>query len=138
MYVWYLTGLHFSINIFIEPRYPHNLHQLATFIHQPGFPLALCQFLFALNHQDQAPAKHDNLPSFEGEIRVYHSAIATFYAPSDLCGAGGLHCEHIRSTPSFHGSECCDTVFVVLNEEKSGMEGMANGQVLLFFSFHYC
>ena len=137
MYVWYLTGLHFSINIFIEPRYPHNLHQLATFIHQPGFPLALCQFLFALNHQDQAPAKHDNLPSFEGEIRVYHSAIATFYAPSDLCGAGGLHCEHIHSTPSFHGRECRDTVFVVLDEEKSGMEGMEIGRVLLFFSFHY-
>ena len=113
------------------------MHQLATFINQPGFPLALHQFLFALNHRDQAPAKHDNLPSFEGEIRVYHSTIATFYAPSDLCGAGGLRCECIRSTPSFHGSEHCDTVFVVLDKEKSGMEGMEIGWVFLFFSFHY-
>ena len=113
------------------------MHQLATFIHQPSFPLALHQFLFALNHQDQAPAEHDNLPSFEGEIRVYNSTIATFYAPSDLCGAGGLCCECICSTPSFHGSEHRNTVFVVLNEDKSGMEGMEIGQVLLFFSFHY-
>jgi hypothetical protein len=131
----------FSINVVIEPRYPHNLHQLATFIHQPGFPLALHQFLFALNQQDRtrtrAPAEHD-LPSFKGEIKVYHSAIACFYAPSDLCGAGGLRRERIRSTPCFHGSERRDTVFVVLDEEMSGMEGMEIARVLLFFSFHYC
>ena len=132
-----LLACFLSIDVVIEPRYPRNLHQLATFIHQPGFPLALRRFLFTLNHRDQAPAEHDNLPSFEGEIRVYHSAVATFYAPSDLCGAGGLRRERIRSTPSFHGSERRNTVFVVLDEEKSGMEGMEIGQVLFFFSFHY-
>jgi hypothetical protein len=41
-------------------------------------------------------------PSFEGELKVHHSAIATYYVPNDLCGAGGLHHEFIRSTPSFH------------------------------------
>ncbi|KIM36125.1 hypothetical protein M413DRAFT_31879 [Hebeloma cylindrosporum] len=121
-----------------QPRYPRNLHQLAAYIHQPSFPLALQRFLFTLNHGDnQPPPDLGALPSFKGEIRVYHSAIATFYAPSDLCGAGGLHREHIRSTPSFHGSEHRDTVFVVLDESKAGMEGMEIGRVLLFFSFHY-
>ena len=128
-----------SINInILEPHYPRDLHQLAAFIRQPSFPLALRQFLFMLNHPDnQPPAEHEDLPWFEGEIRVYHSAVATYYAPSDLCGAGGLRRERIHSTPSFHGSERRDTVFVVLDESKSGMEGMEIGRVLLFFSFQY-
>jgi hypothetical protein len=136
----HVTGLNFSfVNIgIIEPRYPRNLYQLAAFIFQPSFPSALHRFLFVLDHpDDQPPAEEEDLPSFEGEIRTYHSAVATYYAPSDLCGAGGLRRERIRSTPSFHGSERRDTVFVVLDESKSGMEGMEIGRVLLFFSFHY-
>jgi hypothetical protein len=114
------------------------VHQLAAFIHQPNFPFAFRRFLFTLNHPDQeAPVELEDLPSFNGEVRVHHSAIATFYAPSDLCGAGGLRRERIRSTPSFHGHERRDTVFVVLDESKTGMEGMEIGRVLLFFSFHY-
>jgi len=31
-----------------------------------------------------------------------------------------------------------DTVFVVLDDSKPGMEGMEIGQVLLFFLFYYC
>ena len=103
------------------------------------FPLALHRFLFIHNHPDkQVPANIEDLPSFEGEIKVYHSAGATYYAPSDSCGAGGLRRERIRSTPSFHGHERHDTVFVVLDESKSRMEGMEIGRVLLLFSFHYC
>ena len=122
-----------------EPRYPRNLNHLARYINQPLFPIALRRFLFHHNHSDleQAPANIEDLPSFEGEIKVYHSAIATYYAPSDICGAGGLHREFIRSTPSFHGHERRDTVFVVLDESKKGMEGMEIGRVLLFFSFQY-
>jgi len=77
------------------------------------------------------------LPSFEGEIKVYHSAVAIYYAPSDLCGAGGLYRERIRLTPSFHRHERRDTVFVVLDESESGMKGMEIGRILLFFSFQY-
>ena len=43
--------------------------------------------------------------------------------------------EFIRSTPSFYGHERWDTVFVVLDDSKGGMEGMEIGHVLLFFSF---
>ena len=94
--------------------------------------------MFTLKHPDQPiPVRLEDLPSFEGEIRVYHSAVATFYAPSDLCGTGGLHRERIRSTPSFHGYPRRDTVFVVLDDLKDGMEGMEIGRVLLFFSFVY-
>ena len=125
---------------FTESRYPRNLYQLAEHIRQPKFPLALRRFLFMHNHSDQQPpAEIENLPSFEGEIRVYHSAVAVaiYYVPSDLCGAGGLYRERIRSMPLFHGHERRDTVFVVLDESKGRMEGMEIGRVLLFFSFCY-
>ncbi|KAF8903656.1 hypothetical protein CPB84DRAFT_1845636 [Gymnopilus junonius] len=121
-----------------EPGYPHNLHQLADFICQRSFPLCLCRFLFIQNHPDkEVPDNMDALPVFEGEIKVYHSALTIYYALSDLCGAGGLQREHIRSMPSFFGHERRDTIFVVLDESKKGMEGMEIGRVLLFFSFHY-
>jgi hypothetical protein len=48
-----------------------------------------------------------------------------------------MHRERIRSTPSFHGHPRRDTVFVVLDDSKHGMEGMEVGRVLLFFSFSY-
>ncbi|KAF8805466.1 hypothetical protein BYT27DRAFT_7104486 [Phlegmacium glaucopus] len=34
-------------------------------------------------------------------ISVYHSAVASFYAPSDPSGIQGMHCEWIQSTPSW-------------------------------------
>ena len=122
-----------------EPCYPRNLNHLARHINQPSFPFVLRQFLFHHNHPDleQAPANIEDLPLFEGEIKVHHSAMAIYYAPSDLCEAGGLCRELIQSTPSFHGHGRRDTVFVVLDESKKGMEGMEIGRVLLFFSFQY-
>ena len=111
---------------------------LAAHIKQPSFPLAFRQFLYSLEHPDlDPPSATDACPPFKGKINVHHSAVALFYAPSDLCGAGGMKSERIRSTPSFHGYPRCDTVFVVLNDSQPGMEGMEIGWVLLFFSFHY-
>jgi hypothetical protein len=114
------------------------LQTLAAHIKQPSFPLAFRQFLYSLEHPDlDPPSATDACPPFKGKINVHHSAVALFYAPSDLCGAGGMKSERIRSTPSFHGYPRCDTVFVVLNDSQPGMEGMEIGRVLLFFSFHY-
>jgi hypothetical protein len=97
-----------------------------------------CQFLSILDHSDQPPPfEIDACPHFEGDIKVHHSAVAAFYVPSDLCGPGGMHWERIRSTPAFHGHPRRNTVFVVLDDSKPGMEGMEVGQVLLFFSFGY-
>ena len=123
---------------FTELHYPQHIYQLAEFIHQPAFPFALRRFLFILNNPNKPiPTAIEDLPAFEGKIKVYHSATATFYAPSDLCGAGGLRRELIRSTPSFHGHEQRDTVFVVPDDFQKGMEGMEIGRILLFFSFSY-
>lgn len=64
--------------------------------------------------------------------------MAQFYAPSNLCGAGGMYRESIRSTPSWRGgNERRDTVFIGLDADKPGMAGMAVGRVFLFFSFSH-
>ncbi|KAI9448827.1 hypothetical protein BJY52DRAFT_1127182, partial [Lactarius psammicola] len=68
---------------------------------------------------------------------VHHSAVATFYAPGDLSGSGGMQRERIRSTPHFFGHPCRDTVFVVVDDSQTGMEAMEIGWVLMFFSFEY-
>jgi hypothetical protein len=122
----------------VSTGYPQQLKLLASFIKQPEFPLALQQFLFSCNNPgDDPPSLIEKCPLFEGEIKVYHSATATFYAPSDLCGAGGMRRERIRSTPCFHGHPQRDTVFVVLDDSQPGMDGMEIGRVLLFFSFTF-
>lgn len=129
----------FIVNPLSEPHYPKSLEQLAQYIRQPQFPLAFRQFLFQFDHPDaeQPPSLLGECPAFSGKINVHHSALATFYSPSDLCGAGGMLRERIRSCPSFKGHARRDTVFVVLDEEQPGMQGMVIARVHLFFSFCY-
>jgi hypothetical protein len=68
---------------------------------------------------------------------VFHSAVATFYAPSDLCGAGGMYQERIRSNIMWKGKPRHDTVFVkVSDDDDDVMNGMLIARVLLFFSFY--
>ncbi|KAI9430281.1 hypothetical protein H4582DRAFT_2113894 [Lactarius indigo] len=99
--------------------YPRNLIVLAEFIQQPDLPLAVQKFIFSTDNP------------------IHHSALATFFAPSDLCGTGGMCQERIRSMTSWYGHPRHDTVFVVLDEDLPGMEGMVIAQVQLFFSFRY-
>ena len=86
---------------------------------QPNIPLDLC-------------------PDFKGRISVYHSAVARFFAPSDLCGIGGMYHERIRSNPNWgDGYVRHDTVFVETDPgpAQRGMQGMQIARVRLFFSF---
>ena len=124
---------------FSEPTYPTQLHALAAYINQPKFPLVFMQFLYKCRHPEEqfAPPTIVECPAFDGAIKVHHSAVATYYAPSDLSVSGGLQREQIRSTPNFFGHPHYDTVFVVTDDSRPGMEGMEIGRVLLFFSFEY-
>ncbi|KAF8184554.1 hypothetical protein K438DRAFT_2160896, partial [Mycena galopus ATCC 62051] len=123
-----------------QRNYPRHLPALAAYINQPQFPDLLRRFLYQELHPESAvPAADIPLhlcPNFHGRIYVHHSAVARFYAPSDLCGTGGMHRERIRSNPNWHGAYARhDTVFVETDSERPGMEGMVIGRVLLFFSF---
>ncbi|KAJ7735044.1 hypothetical protein B0H16DRAFT_1676755 [Mycena metata] len=113
-----------------ERNYPCHLQPLAAYIKQPTFPA----LLHPDSDGDDIPI--DLCPNFHGRIYVHHSAIARFYAPSDLCGVGGMYRERIWSHPNWHGMyPRRDTVFIETDAELPGMRGMVIGRVLLFFSF---
>ena len=130
---------HCSCVRFSEPNYPSQLHALTVYINQPKFPLVLRQFLYKCHHPEEpiAPSMIEECPGFDDMIRVHHSALATFYAPSNLSGSGGLWCEWIWSAPNFFGHLHHNTAFIVINDSQPGMEGMEIGCVLPFFSFEY-
>ncbi|KAJ7855253.1 hypothetical protein B0H14DRAFT_2353221, partial [Mycena olivaceomarginata] len=64
---------------------------------------------------------------------VHHSAVAHFYAPCDLGGAGGMYFEQIRSNPNWHGYARRDTVLIDVGSPKLG--GLVIGRVQHFLSF---
>jgi hypothetical protein len=124
-----------------EHGYPKYLEGLAQHINCLELIVALRKFLHLYDYPDTDPQQIpdvDECPTFHGKIHIHHSAVARFYTPSDFCGAGGLQQQCIRSTPSFYGMPRHDTVFVVLDESKPGMEGMVIAHMVLFFSFCYC
>lgn len=92
-----------------------------------------------LHPESDMPSAHiplNNYPLSSGRIQVFHSAIDWYYAPSDLCGTGGMCSERICSNPHWRREHPrYDTVFVVTNAEHPGMLGMTIGRVLLLFSF---
>ncbi|KAJ6517770.1 hypothetical protein DFH09DRAFT_1251301 [Mycena vulgaris] len=122
-----------------QRRYPRALLALAAHIHQPQFPGLFRRFLHEELHGppdiNLPPIPIDSCPVFAGRITVHHSAIARFYAPSDLGGAGGMYRERIRSNPSWHGYARRDTVLIDVGAPI--MSGIVIGRVLLFFSFGF-
>ncbi|KAH6899178.1 hypothetical protein BKA70DRAFT_1198427 [Coprinopsis sp. MPI-PUGE-AT-0042] len=123
-----------------QALYPRGLEALAATLNLPALPSRLGEYLYSIDHpetDENTPPPAELCPKFEGSIRVHHSATATYYAPSDLCGGGGLVRERIRSAPSFHGHPRRDTVFVVTDEEGKGMLGLTVARVRLFFSLVY-
>ena len=106
---------------------------------QPDLPNLIRQFI-----QEQ---KSDNvsddstvsaLPTFYGKITVYPSAVATFHAPSDISGIGGMRRERIRAVKSWRkGPGRYDTIFVNTDPSLEGMRGLEIARVQLFFSFSH-
>ena len=135
-----MINITFIFSSLTETGYPHNLRGLAAFIKQPyDLPLALQQFLFLIDNPSctSTPNSLSELPQFHGRVHVHHSALATFFVPSNLCSVGGMRQERIRSTPCWYDHPRHDTVYVVLDDDLPGMEGMVIARVLLFLSFNY-
>jgi len=84
-----------------------DAHDLAVKINQHDFVLLICQFLYEQLHCDSkstsssSRTSNSRLPVFWEPLSIYSSALATFHAPSDICGAGGMQCEHIRAVPAW-------------------------------------
>jgi hypothetical protein len=106
----------------------------------PTFHALIRRFLYDQQHLDSDISSSDvpltACPRFDGDIRVYRSAMATFHAPSDLSGIGGMRREHIRATPSWrNGAPRYDCAFLNSQPELDGMRGLQVVRILLFFSF---
>lgn len=118
--------------------YARNLRDLAEEIGEPEFETEFLVYLFESRHPShKVPENVDSLRSqvtFSESIYVHHSATARFYAPSDVCGAGGMQRETIRSNPNWRGLARYDTVFVEESDEP-GFAGLQVAQVLLFIEF---
>jgi hypothetical protein len=113
------------------------LHEAAELLQQPLFPKLLQKFLFEQLHDNTAPPR-DALPRINGRIHVFYSAVATFYAPSDISGITSMRREHIRATSSWRkGQARYDTVLVNSNPEVEGVRGFEVARVFLFFSFQH-
>jgi hypothetical protein len=85
---------------------------------------------------DSRDILENDLPPINSKITVYPSISATFYAPSDNCGTGGMLKERVRSSSSWHKQGARrDCVFVEKDPRLRGFKGLHAARVLLFFSF---
>jgi hypothetical protein len=125
-----------------EPGYPRQLEALAAVINQPLHSDLIRHFLFDHLYPN-APLSGDNVnldicPSFSSKISVFHSAMATYYAPSDHSGLGGMHRERIHVMPSWRNAQGrYDCMFLEKNSALPGFNGLHVAQVtsLLIFFF---
>ena len=116
------------------------MEELAAHIDYPQLPALARRFLFDQTNKNPEITSDDvdlnDCPTIEGKISVFHSAIASFFAPSDECGLHGMRRERIQSCPLWRGkAPRRDCAFVVEDEDKPGMRGMNVARVQLFFSF---
>ncbi|PSS31904.1 hypothetical protein PHLCEN_2v2328 [Hermanssonia centrifuga] len=122
-----------------QRNYPKTLKTLGRSVNVPHLPQLVSQFLYDQTHL--APLPDDSsqwppCPPLSGSINVFHSAAATFYAPSDLSGIGGMQREHIRATPSWYrGPPRYDCVLAEKDPSKEGFRGLHAAQVRLLMSF---
>jgi hypothetical protein len=115
--------------------YPEDI---AVEIEQPDFLNLIEQFIQKHSDHMSVDSTVSALSSFYGKITVYPSAVATFHAPSDISGIGGMRRERIRAVKSWRkGPGRYDTIFVNTDPSLEGMRGLEVARVRLFFSFSH-
>jgi hypothetical protein len=126
----------------LAPGYPRNLDSLGNHIHISNMALLTRQFLYdqlfpSANLPAESVPPHQ-LPEILCPISVHHSAVATFYAPSDPSGLYGMYRERIRCTSQWRKSgPRRDCAFVVEDQDKAGFEGLSVVRLRLLFSFKH-
>ncbi|KAI0043309.1 hypothetical protein FA95DRAFT_1498828 [Auriscalpium vulgare] len=106
-------------------------------IGEPALLTKIRRFLYGQIYPDPDLAPDavplDELPTFDGRLFVYHNARATYFAPSELAGPGGMHTEVIRSNPCwFQQYERRDTVLVQHGDDDDIMGGLLVARVVRF------
>jgi len=124
----------------IERNYPRDIIKLGQHIGHPELIIHVRRFLFDQLYPDSPLTSNDVIieqcPHFYGHVDVFHSAIATYHAPSDLSGEGGMHRERIRAAPRWwNGRPRYDSVFLDRDSSLPGLRGLYVARVRLLFSF---
>jgi hypothetical protein len=118
-----------------------TVSQTAEALQQPDFLSYIRKFLYEQLHPEGPPSSEvppATYPTFHGLISVYHSATATYYAPSDSSGCGGMHRERIHARESWRqGPARYDCALVNLDPDMDGMRGLAVVRVRRFFSIAF-
>ncbi|KZP07564.1 hypothetical protein FIBSPDRAFT_965518 [Athelia psychrophila] len=112
------------------------VNSLANIVNQANIAELLRNFLFYQLHPEATSAAPNMLPAFSEPVSVHPSALAFFYAPSDLCGTEGISSERIHAVPSWQGGDGrYDCVFIETDANAPGMRGLDVAQVKAFLSF---
>lgn len=128
--------------ITLARKYPLLLYQIAQQI-DPNLVTLTQQFLYdQLNPHNNiagATVHPSHLPRIVSNIKVYHSTIATFYAPSNYSGEGGMYRERIHATPlwnkgDIHGPRY-DCILIDNDASLPCFAGLAAARLCLLFSF---
>ncbi|KAK7029506.1 hypothetical protein VNI00_014539 [Paramarasmius palmivorus] len=109
-------------------------HLLRCFLYEQGLPTETRN-----EPVDWFSIDEDVLPELDSKTKVwvYPSAVATFSAPSDLCGFGGMKRERIRAVSSWKsGPARHDCIFVAQGPGSlsQGFRGLEVARVLHFIS----
>ena len=128
-------------------EYPTSLTTLGLKIGQHNLlNLTRCFLFFQLNPTSTVEPDQLTLAAcpmlWEPKVSVYHSATATFRAPSNPSGPGGMYREVIRSTPLWLMGDIPgphrDCVFVDMGDSEAiGMKALHVARVYLFFKFSH-
>ncbi|KAJ6545870.1 hypothetical protein DFH09DRAFT_927614 [Mycena vulgaris] len=125
-------------------RYPRAPSALADHLHLPELVPLIRQFLYGQDNPDRdldlplADIPLDDCPDPPTSVKVFPSAIAKFYAPSDQSGIRGMLHERIRAVRSWRGgAPRYDCVFVEGDPDLPGFRGLLAARVLLFMSFKH-
>ncbi|KAJ2917661.1 hypothetical protein MD484_g2813, partial [Candolleomyces efflorescens] len=74
----------------------------------PTFPhilrIFLCEQLGTTVEEIEDYEEEEDILAYISPISTFRSAVATFFAPSDICGIRGMRREWLRSTPSWRNS----------------------------------
>ncbi|KAJ7937930.1 hypothetical protein B0H13DRAFT_1505520, partial [Mycena leptocephala] len=83
---------------------------LAEFLQVPELPHMIRRFIYGQQNPDldispdEVPIEAcPPYPPYPGNVKVFPSAVATFYAPSDQSGIGGMYREWIRAVRLWRG-----------------------------------
>ncbi|KAG2056601.1 hypothetical protein BDR06DRAFT_981315 [Suillus hirtellus] len=115
-------------------HYTTRLQSIGQHIGVPHLHDLVHQFLHDQRNPDHLIPGHEMdvslCPYFNGKVHVFHSATASFYAPSDICG---VNAPTWRNGPAHH-----DCVFIEHDPTLLGFQGLYVAQVILFSSFCFC